>query len=80
MQLDYLVTMANQIADFWVSESGPDAAASDIASHITRFWDPRMRAAIIAHAQAGGAGLQPAALAAVRALKPVAVPAASVAG
>ena len=39
-----------------------------------------MRAAIIAHAQAGGAGLQPAALAAVRALKPVAVPAASVAG
>ena len=26
MNVDYLVTMANQIADFFVSEAGPDAA------------------------------------------------------
>jgi len=69
MKVDYLVTMANQIADFFVSEAGPDAAPKEIASHMTKFWDPRMRAQMIAHASAGGAGLQPEALAAARMLQ-----------
>ena len=38
-----------------------DAArgAEIIAEHIRKFWDPRMRAAILAHLDAGGAGLDP---------------------
>jgi formate dehydrogenase subunit delta len=70
MNVENLVSMANQIADFYLSESGEAAAPADIARHITRFWDPRMRRQIIGHAGEGGAGLCPAALAAVRQLTP----------
>jgi formate dehydrogenase subunit delta len=56
---DKLVYMANQIGKFFVSQ-GPDKAAAGIAEHIAKFWDPRMRATIIAHLAAGGAGLDPA--------------------
>ena len=77
MNVDSLVTMANQIADFFVSESGVDAAPQDIAAHITRFWAPPMRARIIAHAASGGAGLSPAALAAAGKLQPTVARAAS---
>ncbi len=79
MNVESLVTMANQIADFFVSEAGVDAAPQEIAGHITRFWAPPMRARIIAHAASGGAGLSPAALAAARMLQPPGVKAASAA-
>lgn len=38
---------------------GRDKAVPDIADHIRKFWDPRMRKAIFAHLDAGGAGLDP---------------------
>ena len=79
MNVDSLVTMANQIADFFVAEAGFDVAPQEIASHITKFWDPRMRTQIIAHAAAGGAGLSPAAMAAARTLQPPVAKAASAA-
>jgi formate dehydrogenase subunit delta len=66
---DKLVYMANQIGKFFASQ-GPDKAAAGIAEHIAKFWDPRMRATIIAHFEAGGAGLDPAARAAVDKLRP----------
>jgi formate dehydrogenase subunit delta len=50
--------MANQIAKFFASQ-GHDSAVAGIADHIGKFWDPRMRAAIFAHLEAGGAGLDP---------------------
>jgi formate dehydrogenase subunit delta len=75
MNVEHLVTMANQIADFFDSEAGPDAAPKEIAGHITKFWAPRMRAAYIEHAAAGGAGLRPSALAAASLLTPVKSPA-----
>jgi formate dehydrogenase subunit delta len=56
---DKLVYMANQIGTFFASQS-PDKASAGIAEHIAKFWDPRMRATIIAHLNAGGAGLDPA--------------------
>jgi formate dehydrogenase subunit delta len=56
MSPDKLVYMANQIGQFFASQ-GSDTAAGAIAEHLTKFWDPRMRAAIIAHLDAGGAGL-----------------------
>jgi formate dehydrogenase subunit delta len=77
VNVESLVTMANQIADFFVSEAGADAAPHEVAVHITKFWAPPMRARIIAHAAAGGEGLSPAALAAARQLVPPAVKSAS---
>jgi formate dehydrogenase subunit delta len=64
---DKLVYMANQIGTFFASQR-PDKAAASIAEHIGKFWDPRMRATIIAHLAAGGAGLDPAVRAAVEKL------------
>ncbi|MGA8651487.1 MAG: formate dehydrogenase subunit delta [Xanthobacteraceae bacterium] len=60
MSLDTkLVYMANQIGKFFASQ-GPDRAVAGTAEHIKKFWDPRMRAAILAHLEKGGAGLDPA--------------------
>ena len=58
MSPDKLVYMANQIGKFFATQ-GPEQAAAGTADHIKKFWDPRMRAAIIAHVAAGGAGLDP---------------------
>lgn len=64
----HLVSMANDIGDFFVAEVGAAEAPASIALHIQRYWDPRMRAAIIAHVAGGGGNLSAAALAAVEAL------------
>ena len=61
-----LVTMANQIATFFATQPGDPAKAT--ADHLKSFWDPRMRQAIARHVEAGGEGLDPVALAAVRLL------------
>ncbi|MGN6818778.1 MAG: formate dehydrogenase subunit delta [Sphingomonas sp.] len=42
-----LVLMANQIARNLAAMEGPRAAAA-VADHIASFWDPRMKAAILA--------------------------------
>ena len=62
MSPDKLVYMANQIGKFFASQGGHDEAAAveGIATHLRKFWDPRMRAEIIAKAQSGdAAGLDP---------------------
>jgi formate dehydrogenase subunit delta len=56
---DKLIHMANQIGKFFASQGGDEAVAGT-ALHIQKFWDPRMRAAILTHVDAtGGAGLDP---------------------
>ena len=55
---DRLVYMANQIGKFFQSQ-GHDKAVPEVADHIRKFWDPRMRKQIYAHLAAGGAGLDP---------------------
>lgn len=55
---DRLVTMANQIARAFAPE-GDDRALPQIADHIEKYWDPRMRSQIAAHLAAGGDGLDP---------------------
>jgi len=55
---DKLVHMANQIGKFFASQ-GADKAPAAIAEHLRKFWDPGMRAGILAHLEAGGAGLDP---------------------
>ncbi len=52
-----LVKMANDIGDYFASEPDHAAAVAAIATHIRRYWDPRMRRQIVAHLAAGGAGL-----------------------
>jgi formate dehydrogenase subunit delta len=63
-----LVMMANQIGKFFEPQKQLEPAGA-IATHIRKFWDPRMRAAIIAHLDQGGAGLDEPVLAAIRKLK-----------
>ena len=58
MSPDKLVYMANQIGKFFASQ-GTSKASAAIAEHIQKFWEPRMRNAICAHLDAGGAGLDP---------------------
>ncbi|MCX5578674.1 formate dehydrogenase subunit delta [Kaistia terrae] len=55
---DKLVHMANQIGKFFASQ-GAETAPAAIAEHLRKFWDPRMRVGILAHLEAGGAGLDP---------------------
>ena len=57
MNIERLVDMVNDIASFFAAEPDHAAAVSGIASHIRRFWEPRMRRQIIAHLDAGGHGL-----------------------
>ncbi len=55
---DKLIYMANQIGKFFATQKeGGDV--DGVATHIRKFWDPRMRSAIFAHLDAGGAGLDP---------------------
>lgn len=54
-----LVKMANDIATFFDAEPEPLARRSGISGHIRRFWDPRMRSALILHLdQEAGVGLK----------------------
>ena len=68
MDVQRLVAMVNDIADFFDAEPDKAVAAEGVRFHLTRFWDPRMRREIVAHAQAGGAGLCATAMSAVRLL------------
>ena len=59
MRIERLVSMANDIGSFFDADPDKAEAANNIAAHITRFWDPRMRRELIAHGREGGAGLRP---------------------
>jgi formate dehydrogenase subunit delta len=59
MQIDHLVTMANQIGDFFKFYPDRDLAKKDIAQHLSRFWASSMRQQILAHVHdKGGEGLE----------------------
>jgi formate dehydrogenase subunit delta len=68
MSVEHLVRMANDIGNFFASEPDRDAAIAGIATHVRRYWEPRMRRQIYAHLDAGGEGLSDLALAAIRQL------------
>ena len=58
MNIDLLIKMANEIGSFWEGEVGDDEAANDVATHLKRYWEPRMRAQMITYfEQRQGAGL-----------------------
>lgn len=59
MDADNLVRMANRIGDFF--EAMPDRAEAleGIATHLRKFWDPRMRGQFLALVDAGADQLKP---------------------
>lgn len=58
MSPDKLVYQANQIATFFHSQPGNGAEA--VATHINKFWEPRMRRHLFEHMDKGGEGLDEA--------------------
>lgn len=64
MDPQHLVEMVNEIAAFFVGED-PGKAAENVAHHLRRYWDPRMRRQILEHAGNGGEGLSQVAKAGV---------------
>jgi formate dehydrogenase subunit delta len=66
--LERLIYMANQIARNFATQSVDDAPLA-VADHIAMFWDPRMKALIFDHLDAGGEGLSSIARSAVMSLR-----------
>jgi formate dehydrogenase subunit delta len=59
--------MANQIGAFFGPQKS--GAAAGMADHLSKFWDPHMRASIIEHVQHGGAGLDTICIEAIKLLE-----------
>lgn len=49
-----LIKMANQIGAFFEAMPNREQAVRDIAAHIQRNWEPRMRSALLQHVSSGG--------------------------
>lgn len=43
MDIAHLVRMANQIATFFAAMPDRNQAVDDVAGHLRKFWEPRMR-------------------------------------
>jgi formate dehydrogenase subunit delta len=54
MDVQNLVRMANQIGQFFHSYPDHDEAVHEVAAHLRRFWEPRMRHALVEHMSRGG--------------------------
>jgi formate dehydrogenase subunit delta len=68
MNVQRLVVMANDIANFFGSDPDAAAAAEQVAGHMKKFWEPRMREEIRRHVSAGGEGMSSIAIQAVKRL------------
>ncbi|SEJ63561.1 formate dehydrogenase subunit delta [Paraburkholderia diazotrophica] len=58
MDVHNLVDMANRIGDFFESMPDREEAIDNIADHIRRFWEPRMRRALLATLHSKPEGLE----------------------
>ena len=65
MHAETLVRMVNDISAFFAPANPAPEAAAEVAGHIKRSWDPRMRRQIVEIWQAGHADLSPVGRAAV---------------
>jgi formate dehydrogenase subunit delta len=69
MELAPLIKMANQIGSFFEIYPDRDYAVHEVAGHIERFWNPRMRQTMLEHLDDSAAlGLSPLAQAAFQKL------------
>jgi len=66
MNVERLIEMANDIANFFAADPDRQAGIDGVTNHLRKFWEPRMRHQIVAHVRAHGAsGLSELANAAV---------------
>ena len=76
MNVEHLVSMANQIGRFYQAYPNRSEALKSAATHIRRSWDPRMRLDLLHHLDTeGGAGLDAFMLEAVRSHRETLTPA-----
>ncbi len=68
MKQEDMIRMANQIAAYFSAFPDQEAIAG-ITAHIRDFWEPRMVQRLRDHAAAGGEGLSPPVLEAVKGLE-----------
>jgi formate dehydrogenase subunit delta len=69
MNIDHLIKMANEISAYFASEPDTEQAAKDVAGHLRRYWEPRMRRQIITYCdERQGTGLTELALRGVQLL------------
>jgi len=67
MHVDQLIRMVNQMGSFFEAMPDRSEALHDLAQHLKRFWEPRMRRELLAHLDADGAGeLNPVSAEAIR--------------
>jgi NADH-dependant formate dehydrogenase delta subunit FdsD len=70
MEIHHLVTMANQVGDYFAAYPDRAEAVRDIAKHLKDFWDPRMRRQIGEYvSQSGGPDLKEMVREAIRTLE-----------
>jgi formate dehydrogenase subunit delta len=68
VDINHLCRMANQIGQFYRSLPNRAEGLTSTATHIRRFWDPRMRRELLAYVDATqGAGLDDFVMEAIRA-------------
>ena len=53
-----IIRMANQIATFFHSQPASEGPGG-VATHINKFWEPRMRRQFFAFVEAGDSGIAP---------------------
>ena len=68
MRTEQLVTMANEVAAFFARRRATPTRRRDVATHLRRYWDPRMRKQIIEYASRQGEDLAPLARAGIELL------------
>jgi formate dehydrogenase subunit delta len=57
MNIEPLIKMANEIAAFFEGEPDREQAKKNVALHISRYWEQRMRREIVDHYHRGAGGL-----------------------
>jgi len=60
MDIHNLTHMANRIGQFFASMPDQQEASKEIANHLRKFWEPRMRRELLTHLDStDGEGLMP---------------------
>ena len=68
MNNDNLIRMVNRIGAFFAARPDREEAMRDLAQHVRRFWEPRMRKQLFAHIdEHGGEGISETVLTALAA-------------
>lgn len=56
MHVDHLIRMVNQMGSFFEAMPDRSEALHDLAQHLKRFWEPRMRKELLVHLDSRGSG------------------------